>query len=608
MSDPASTSPVLTVRLPRAGDAGTGCGPSLPTVDRWTALLLGVAVALWVDALAGGGVVAGPLALLAVAAAALLVGTRSRPATAAPAVGTTVVVLAVADQVAEAARFSLASDGVFYAAVVVVPAVLGRLLAVRRDELARLSRRRRELEDRRDLLVRFATADERAEVERRVDVALTGRLRTVADSIRAARGALDPGPALEQAELAARAALAELREVLGVLHEPAPPAPPPVAPGPPRTPAPRSVGRVGALLPLTVLPLAVETSASGGHGPVVVNVGLALAQGVALIVLVRRPVAGTALLVSLAVLQSAFFTPLSHTVGWLLPGLVASLLLGAVPGLRGALTGLVVLVAGCVLIVVVEPPGRHGSGGLLPGLAMGALTWLVARQVAARGQRVVELRAIADELDRTAGAASRLAAAEHRLALARELHDVGAHALTVVCLQAGAAQLWWDRDRAQARQALDTLVAVVDAELTELSASLGRVHAERGTLPELLDALCGQGRALGLVVAIDVRGCAADVADSVAGVAFRVVREALTNSARHAGATTVTVRLDVGAGRVRVQVHDSGPASAPCSGARPAPGSGRGLDGLTEIVRGAHGTFAAGPAGAGFRVSAELPT
>lgn len=577
-------------------------------MDRAAALLLGVGAGLWVDALAGGGLVGGPVALAAVAAAAFLVGLRCRLPSAVAVGCAAVALLAVADQVAEGARFSLASDGVFYAVVVAVPAALGRLLAVRRRELTQLSRRRADLQDRRDLLVRAARARERAEVERRVDLALRQRLRTVVDSVDRATEATDPRPALRAAEEAARAALAELREVLSVLHDGGGAAPP-VAPGAPSA-APRASRRLSLLLVLTCVPLAVETAAHDAGGVPALDVVLALAQGGALALTARRPLPGAALLVVLATAQTALLAPLPQTVSWLLPGLVAALLLGRLPALGTAALGLLVLSAGSVLMVAVQPAGTRGSGGLLPGLVMGLVVWTAARQLAARDRRLGELRAIADELDRTADSAAGVAADEQRLELARELHDVGAHALTVVCLQAGAAQAWWGRDGGQVATALRSLREVAHGGLTDLTTSLGALDAAAAddSLPRLLEALPGLGRALDLHVVLDVQGPVSAVPADVGAVARRVVQEALTNAARHAAGTDVLVRLEVGADTVLVEVHDTGRLPSDSASRLPAAGAGRGLRGLADRVGRAHGSFSAGPVGDGFAVSARLPT
>lgn len=117
---------------------------------------------------------------------------------------------------------------------------------------------------------------------------------------------------------------------------------------------------------------------------------------------------------------------------------------------RRALLGLGVVLAEVAAIILATPEGSRDLRGLGPSSAVGVLAWAARRLVHAHEQRLAALRTAIEALGRTRDQRSRLAAAEQRAEVDRELHDVGAHALTVMCLQAGAAQELWERDPPQA--------------------------------------------------------------------------------------------------------------------------------------------------------------
>ena len=204
-----------------------------------------------------------------------------------------------------------------------------------------------------------------------------------------------------------------------------------------------------------------------------------------------------------------------------------------------------------------------------------------------------------------------LAAARQRAGVARELHDVGAHALTVVCLQAGAAQRVWTRDPDQARAALQTVVDLATASLSHLQGSLAGLAGDsapgRADLTEL-EALAGLGRALGLEVTVHVESDVRMLPAGVTRVAHRAVQEALTNAARYAPRARVDVRLRCGDDELRVDVRDSGAGPAAATSVADVTGSGLGLRGMRERVEGFGGSLTCGPtAEGGFAVAVRLP-
>jgi signal transduction histidine kinase len=200
--------------------------------------------------------------------------------------------------------------------------------------------------------------------------------------------------------------------------------------------------------------------------------------------------------------------------------------------------------------------------------------------------------------------------AEERLRIAREVHDVVGHGLASIALRAGAAEHVADRDPDEARAALRAIRQVSKDSLAELGSLLGVLRGngdavERAPMPDLdaVPGLVARLREAGMPVELDVRGTATPVPDVVGAAGYRIVQEALTNVARHAGAgTRARVRLERAAGRVEVEVVDDGP------GAVPPHCDGGGLTGMRERAAVLGGAFEAGPAPrGGFRVWASLP-
>jgi signal transduction histidine kinase len=201
--------------------------------------------------------------------------------------------------------------------------------------------------------------------------------------------------------------------------------------------------------------------------------------------------------------------------------------------------------------------------------------------------------------------------AEERLRIAREVHDVVGHGLATITLRAGVADRVADRDPDEVRAALRAIRQVSRESLSELSALLGVLRegedlpAERAPTPDLdaLPRLVDGLRDAGLEVDLQVEGNGAAVPEVVAAAGYRIVQEALTNVARHAGPNVrAHVRLTRRDGVVEVEVRDDG-RDAPAT-VRP----GGGLTGMRERAASLGGAFEAGrDAGGGFRVWASLP-
>ncbi|WP_371481814.1 sensor histidine kinase [Kitasatospora sp. NBC_00315] len=208
--------------------------------------------------------------------------------------------------------------------------------------------------------------------------------------------------------------------------------------------------------------------------------------------------------------------------------------------------------------------------------------------------------------------AERRRADEERLRMARELHDILAHSISLIHIQAGVALELLDTRPEQARTALTTIKSASKEALGEVRQVLGTLRtpgaaAPRGPAPGLarLDELAGQAGRAGLAVTVDAVGPPRPLPPGVDLAAFRIVQEALTNVIRHSTARRANVLLDWReAAALTVRVEDPGPA-----GHGDAGGSGSGLVGMRERAAAFGGTLEAGPLPeGGFRVRAVLAT
>ena len=246
--------------------------------------------------------------------------------------------------------------------------------------------------------------------------------------------------------------------------------------------------------------------------------------------------------------------------------------------------------------------------GLIFATAMAAGTLSRARRGSLHAAQSRAERAEA-ELDQE----SARAAAAERTRIARELHDVVAHHVSLMAVQAEAAASLLPAQPARARQSVDIIGETARQALTELRRLLGVLHgpAERSaTSPAAsltdLSAVLAQVREAGLPVEYKVTGTPIPLAPGIELTAFRIVQEALTNTLRHADAVHAWVTVAYEPGYVTLSVADSGPRrQAPPASS----GSGFGLAGIAERVASCGGSLTVGPSSAaGFALSARLPT
>ncbi|MFF7197510.1 sensor histidine kinase [Streptomyces sp. NPDC008079] len=251
------------------------------------------------------------------------------------------------------------------------------------------------------------------------------------------------------------------------------------------------------------------------------------------------------------------------------------------------------------------PPSGDGRASWAATSAAGA--WLLAVLAAAELYRVRREQIARDRRERAEAEHRR--ADEERMRIARELHDVLAHSISVINVQAGVALALMDERPEQARTALVTIKAASKEALGEVRQVLSTLRAPgeapRSPAPGLdrLPELVEQAGSAGLKAEVTVDGAPAPLPPGVDLAAFRIVQEALTNIVRHSGSRAARIRLGYRSGSVEVTVDDDGPAVAGGES-----GGGNGLVGMRERSVALGGTLEAGPRpDGGFRIRALLP-
>jgi signal transduction histidine kinase len=239
-------------------------------------------------------------------------------------------------------------------------------------------------------------------------------------------------------------------------------------------------------------------------------------------------------------------------------------------------------------------------------LAMLGIGWWVVgvtfrhreRLAGRRRERADEL---ADEQERFADEAVRL----ERARIARELHDVVAHCMTVIVIQARAGRELAQVDPATADEALDAILATAREAETDLDALVGVMDgsAARPPIQELLDSMVQRAASGGTAIRLELHGELGSLDAVRSAVAHRVMQEALTNALRYAPGAPVSIELDRRTGLTLAVTNGPGTPSASITA-----GSGRGLAGIAERASALGGTAVWGPTSAGgWRLAVSLP-
>jgi signal transduction histidine kinase len=287
-------------------------------------------------------------------------------------------------------------------------------------------------------------------------------------------------------------------------------------------------------------------------------------------------------------------------------GLAAAYLLGSLPDAGRGREGLLIVVGSAAIIVYNLPAHSTGDVILIP--AVFALGWLGGFAFRERDVQATEAEERAALAEREREVAARLAVAEERARIARELHDIVAHALSVMVLQVGAVRHKLPDLPDEDKEALGDVERAGRTALTEMRRLLGAMR-DRGDEAELepqpglenLGALVARVRSAGLPVRLDVEGDPLPLPRALDLSAYRIVQEGLTNVLKHADASHAEVVVRHAPDALRLEVRDDG--HGPATG----DGLGHGLVGIRERVKLYGGEMTAGPAnGGGFVLSASL--
>jgi signal transduction histidine kinase len=351
-----------------------------------------------------------------------------------------------------------------------------------------------------------------------------------------------------------------------------------------------------------------------GHGPAAILLSLIIA-GLALPVIVRRkyPVHAFTVAAVAGALQVLFLT---GPVGTDLAILILLYTLAAYRPVRVSVTGLCVCLAGTFVAVARWLPADTGffqkillAGVIFSGTAL--VVWVLGDSVRYRRAYLTSLEDRAARLERERDTQAQIAAAAERARIARELHDVIAHNVSVMVVQADGASYALRSEPERTAQALTAISRTGRQALAEMRRLLGILRsgdeqADLAPVPGLheLRELLDQARAAGMSVSFTREGAARPLPEGAELAAYRVVQESLTNTRKHGGlaaAAAVTLRYEPDGLLVRVTDDGLGAAA-------PADGPGHGLMGMRERIEMYGGTVQAGPLpGGGYQVTARLP-
>ena len=288
-------------------------------------------------------------------------------------------------------------------------------------------------------------------------------------------------------------------------------------------------------------------------------------------------------------------------------GMAAALLLGHLRDDVEARLGLVVVIGGAAIVVYNDPEHPAGQFIFLPALF--GIGWLAGFALRERAEQVDAAEVRAAQAERERDAASRVAVAEERARIARELHDIVAHAVSVMVLQVGAVRHRLPDAQAPDRDALQDVERAGRTALAEMRRLLGAMRedgepAELAPQPglERIESLLEEVRRAGLPVALHVKGEQRPLPRAIDLSAYRIVQEGLTNALKHARAGHADVTVRYTADSVQIVVRDDG------VGASTGNDAGYGLAGMRERVKIYGGEMSAGSTnGGGFVLRTRLP-
>ncbi len=360
---------------------------------------------------------------------------------------------------------------------------------------------------------------------------------------------------------------------------------------------------------------------------VIVQPGQARGQRLDLVVLLGIPAISFGRRWPLLVLAVAS-TAAAAQMAWGTTSPLMSLLLGVagytvavgVPrrlSIRAALAAAAIFGAALLYAGMTKGPSPLAAGAVLGFLPLAA-GWFIGDSVAARRRYVAGLAEQAERERAAEAERARQEVREERVRIARELHDVVAHTLAVITVQAGVGRRLMVKRPEEAGTALESIEMIGRTAQDELRVVLGLLRDEDAgdaalaPAPRLVDLkeLADTVRASGTHVELRTSGADHRLSPALELTLYRVVQEALTNVVRHAPQARATVDLTISAAQVRLEVADDGGSAGRTVGdqERPGiPGTGHGIAGMRERIGAFGGWLVAEPLACGFRVLAEVP-
>jgi signal transduction histidine kinase len=287
--------------------------------------------------------------------------------------------------------------------------------------------------------------------------------------------------------------------------------------------------------------------------------------------------------------------------------LAGCFLYGALPDRRQSLAGLAIAIA-ALLIVIQNDPSSSPGDYVFIGVVFGAV-WAAGWALGYKLQQAAAAEERATQLERERELRAREAVAEERARIARELHDVVGHSVSVMTVQAGGVRRLLKPEQEREREALEIIEQTgreALAEMRRLVGVLRRPEESPALAPqpslEHLDRLVAKARESGLPVELRVEGEPTQLPPGLDLTAYRLVQEGLTNALKHARASKADVLVRYGDGEVEISVTDDG------SGDGGGDSGGHGLVGMRERVSVYGGEIESGPLpGGGYGLRARLP-
>jgi signal transduction histidine kinase len=288
-------------------------------------------------------------------------------------------------------------------------------------------------------------------------------------------------------------------------------------------------------------------------------------------------------------------------------GLASAVLLGNLRDARQAWTGLAIVLAG-ITTVVYNIPGHATTELILIPIDFG-IAWAAGFALRMRGEQAEAAEVRATQAERDREAAARIAVAEERARIARELHDIVAHAVSVMVLQIGAVRHKLPQTLEEDKDALRGVEQAGRSALAEMRRLLGAMRQDGQGLEltpqpglDSLDSLLEEVGRAGLPVRLHLDGDRFPLPRAIDLSAYRIIQEGLTNALKHASASHADVTVHYGSNELQIEIRDDGRGTATTDGL------GHGLVGMRERVKIYGGEMTVGTStGGGFVLSTRLP-